>query len=295
MKVGLSLSGGAARGLIHLGAIEELEKAKIPVDIIAGCSIGALIGAMYALNPNIEQIKNQMFSFLENSEDQIIPFEYQNEYDDGERRNIINKITSSLKKTIHYGIALTQISLLTTEKLKASLGKLIPDVDFSACKIPFSCSATDITNNKAYCFTQGSLLDAVTASCSIPGLYPPVIHEGMALVDGGWSALNLTDHLRDMGADFVIAVNIQQEIKEDDFTSGLDVVMRSNQAARSVLSDAQLKNADVVITPDVCHINWWDFAHSGVCVSLGNEKTETTVGEIKKKIMKKKIKKFFFG
>ncbi|VAX20652.1 hypothetical protein MNBD_NITROSPINAE04-2307, partial [hydrothermal vent metagenome] len=110
MKVGLSLSGGAARGLIHLGAIEELEKERIPVDIIAGCSIGALIGAMYAVNPDAELVKKKIVTFLENTEDQIIPFDYQRGQDGVEKRSMLKKITASLKKSFHYGIALTQLS-----------------------------------------------------------------------------------------------------------------------------------------------------------------------------------------
>jgi len=293
MKVGLSLSGGAARGLIHLGAIEELEKEKVPVDMIAGCSIGALIGAMYAMNPNAEMVKQKIVSFLENADEQIIPFDYQRDGDGVEKRSMLKKITVSLKKSFHYGIALTQLSLLSTEKLKESLSKVIPDADFSECAIPFVCSATDITNNRAYYFSEGSLLDAVTASCSIPGLYPPIIHEGMTLVDGGWSALNHPDKLREMGAGFVIAIIIQQEIKDERLSTGLDVVIKSNAAAREVLSMSQLKDADVVIEPEVCDINWWDFTNSGVCMILGKERTADTVKEIKNKLWKKKIKSFF--
>ncbi len=279
--------------MIHLGAIEELEKGKIPIDMIAGCSIGALIGAMYAMNPDAGMVKNKILAFLENNENLIIPFDFQRDEDHVERRGILKKITASLKKSLHYGIALTQLSLLSTEKLKESLSKVIPDAGFSECAIPFACSATDITNSTAYYFTEGSLLDAVTASCSIPGLYPPVIHEGMTLVDGGWSALNHPDKLRDMGAGFVIAIIIQQEIKDETLSSGLDVVIKSNAAAREVLSVSQLKNADVVIEPDVCDINWWDFSNSGVCMVLGKERTADTIKEIKSKLKKKKIKSFF--
>jgi NTE family protein len=293
MKIGLSLSGGAARGLIHLGAMEELEKEKIPIDMIAGCSIGALIGAMYAMNPNAETVKSKILAFLGNKDNPIIPFDYQRDEETSERRSIIKKITASLKKSFHYGIALTQLSLLSTERLKENLSKVLPDADFSDCAIPFACSATDIISNKAYYFTEGSLLDAVTASCSIPGLYPPVLHEGMTLVDGGWSALNHPDKLLEMGAGFVIALIIQQEIKDEDLSTGLDVVIKSNAAAREVLSMSQLQNADVIIEPDVCDINWWDFSNSGVCMVLGKERTADTIKEIKSKLRKKKIKNFF--
>ncbi len=293
MKVGLSLSGGAARGLIHIGAMEELEKAEIPVDMIAGCSIGAIIGALYSLNPDIEHVKERITEFLETAEGEILPVTYLSDEVEKERRSIVRTIANSLKRTIYYGISLTQISLLSTDHLKKSISKLLPDIDISECKIPFCCSATDLTNNRAHYFTKGSLIDAVTASCSIPGLYPPVEIDGMALVDGGWSAMNHTDQLREIGADFIIAVDIQRENEEGELSNGLDVALRSNVITRKVLSDLQLRGADVIIQPDVCHINWWDFANSGQCLVLGKDRTTDQMAEIKRKLRRAKIRKLF--
>jgi len=293
MKVGLSLNGGAARGLIHLGAIEELENSRVPIDMIGGCSIGAMIGAMYALTPNVEHVKRQLFAFLEETKDQVIPVELVGNDSGKERRSLLRKITHSLRLSIYYGISLAQVSLLSTEQLKENIAKVIPDADFTDCKIPFVCSATDITNNREYYFTKGSLLDAVTTSCSIPGLYPPVLHDGVQLVDGGWSALHLTEKLREMGAGFVIAVDIQQDIKEQKFTSGLDVVLRSNMAARNVLGNEQLKKADAVIQPDTCGVSWWDFSRAKECFVGGKEQTSKQVKEIKQKIRSARLKSFF--
>jgi len=293
MKVGLSLNGGAARGLIHLGAVEELEQARVPIDMIGGCSIGAMIGAMYALTPNAEHVKRQLFGFLENNEDPIIPVELIGDESSGERRSILRKITHSLRLSIYYGISLAQVSLLSTAQLKENLAKVVPDVDFSECKIPFVCSATDITNNREYYFTKGSILDAVTISCSIPGLYPPVLHEGVQLVDGGWSALHLTEKLRDMDAGFIIAVDILQDIKEQKFTSGLDVVLRSNMAARNVLCQEQLKSADAVIRPDTCDVNWWDFSRAKECFVDGKQQTAEQITQIKQKIRAARLRSFF--
>lgn len=295
MKVGLSLNGGAARGLIHLGALEELEQARIPIDMIGGCSIGAMIGAMYALTPNAEHVKRQLFSFLEESNDPIIPAELVGGAEDSgkERRSLLRKVTHSLRLSIYYGISLAQVSLLSTEQLKDNLAKVIPDVDMSECKIPFVCSATDITNNREYYFTEGSLLDAVTTSCSIPGLYPPVLHDGVQLVDGGWSALHLTEKLKEMGADFTIAIDIQQDIKEQKFTSGLDVVLRANMAARNVLCNEQLKRADAVIQPDTCDVAWWDFSRAKECFIDGKKETAAQIKDLKQKLRSARLKSFF--
>ncbi len=294
MKIGLSLSGGAARGLVHLGAMEELEQAGVPIDMIAGCSIGALIGAMYALDPNVGSIKERIFSFLEVSENQIIPIDYLDKSGEKERRGIFKRIADSLRKSVFYGISLTQTSLLSGERLMETLGKLVPDVDFSECKIPFACGTTDITNKKAHYITSGSLLKAVVASCAIPGLYPPVKFDGMSLVDGSWAVQNHPDKLKSMGAGFVIAVNIDQKIMDEpEPSTGLEVVLRSNIATRNVLSDLQLKGADVVIQPDICDISWWDFNNSKSCTIKGRESTAEQINQIKRKILAARIKRFF--
>ncbi len=294
MKIGLSLSGGAARGLIHLGAMEELEKAGIRIDMVAGCSIGALIGAMYALDPNVESIKERIFSFLEVSENQIIPVDYLDEGDKEERRGIFKRMADSLRKSVFYGISLTKVSLLSGERLMEMLAKLVPDVEFSECKIPFVCGTTDITNKKAHYITSGSLLKAVAASCSIPGLYPPVKFDGMSLVDGSWTVQNHPDRLKSLGAGFVIAVNIDQTIMDEpEPSTGLEVVLRSNIATRNVLSDLQLQNADVIIHPDICDVSWWDFNNSKACTIKGRESTAEQINSIKRKILTARIKRVF--
>ncbi len=293
MKIGLSLSGGAARGLVHLGVLQELEKARIPVDMVAGCSIGALIGAMYSVDPDVDKLSDKLFTFLDNHGGQIIPIDHIVDDENTERRSIFKKIADALKVSVYYGVALTKISYLSSEGLKNSIGKLVPDIDIKDCKLPFSCSATDIKSYKEYYFTEGSLLDAVVASCSLPGLYPPVDFEGMQLIDGGWSSPNHIDQLRAMGAGFVIASDIQHEINQGDVTSGLDVVIRSNTATRKILSRTQLKTADIAVQPDTCDINWWDFESAGECLVLGQNQTRDMAKKIKRKIRIKKLKNLF--
>ncbi len=295
MKIGLSLSGGAAKGLMHLGVIKQLELGGIRIDMISGCSIGALIGAMYALNPDADNISGRITKFLENTGEPIIPINYVINEEQEERRSVFNKIADSVKMSIYYGISLAKLSYLTSEGLRDSISQLVPDVDFSECKIPFSCAATDITDYTEYYFTEGSILDAVVASCSLPGLYPPFEYKGKALVDGGWAAPNHIDQLREMGAGFVIASNIQQEYNQGEVTNGLDVVLRSNTSSRKALSDLQLKYADILIQPDTCNIHWWDFGAATDCMDLGEKQTAALIPEIRKKIRRARIKIFFSG
>ena len=294
MKIGLSLSGGGARGLSHLGAIEELNKAKIPIDLVAGCSVGALLGAMYAAEPDVEAVKAKVIRHLRQENGQIIPVEYPGDDGKDERRSIFRKLGGAMRKSIYYGISLAQIAHLATSRLTDTFRQLLPDVDIRDLKLPFTCSATDLNSQSAYYFTEGPLIPAVAASCSIPGLYPPVKMNGMALVDGAWSAAHHCAKLRHMGAGFTIAVDIQHEVRSNEFINGLDVVIRSNMAARMALTRLQAQQADVVIQPDICHINWWDFGASTSCIVLGQDETARKMEEIKSKIQRQKVKSFFF-
>ena len=295
MKTGLSLSGGGARGLSHLGSMEELQKAGIQIDMVAGCSVGALLGAMYAAEPDVDIVREKILKQIGKEDGQIIPVEYVDDDSREERRSVFRKVTGSLRKSIYYGISLAQIAHLATSKLTETFSKLLPDVDIQDLKLPFACSATDLNSQQPYYFTKGPLIEAVAASCSIPGLYQPIKKGKMALVDGAWSALHHGNQLRAMGSDFVIAVDIQHEIRDNELINGLDVVVRSNMAARTVLSQIQIKEADVVIRPDICHINWWDFSSSASCIVLGKEEAERQMDDIKKKIRRRKIRKFFLG
>ncbi|MDH5510051.1 MAG: patatin-like phospholipase family protein [Nitrospinota bacterium] len=295
MKTGLSLSGGGARGLSHLGSMDELQRAGIKIDMVAGCSVGALLGAMYAAEPDVRIVREKILKQIGKDDGQIIPVEYIDEDTREERRSVFRKVAGSLRKSIYYGISLAQIAHLATSRLTETFANLLPNVDIQDLELPFSCSATDLNSQRPYYFTKGPLIEAVAASCSIPGLYQPIKKEGMILVDGAWSALHHGSHLRERGADFVIAVDIQHEIRDNDLINGLDVVVRSNMAARSVLSQIQIKEADVIIRPDICHINWWDFGSSASCIVLGKEEAERQMTDIKRKIRRRKIRKFFLG
>jgi len=280
--------------LSHLGALEELQKAGIKIDMVAGCSVGALLGAMYAAEPDVEAVKSKILNHLRSGNGQIIPVEYPGDDPQTERRSILRKLSATLRKSIYYGVSLAQIAHLATSRLTETFAELLPDVDIRDLKLPFTCSATDLNSQQPYYFTEGSLLLAVAASCSIPGLYPPVKLNEMALVDGAWSAAHHTEALRKMGAGFTIAVNIQHEVRNNEFINGLDVVVRSNMAARSVLTKLQAQQADVVIEPDICHINWWDFGSSTSCIILGQKETARQMEEIKGRIHRKRLSNFFF-
>ncbi|MFQ5431144.1 MAG: patatin-like phospholipase family protein [Nitrospinota bacterium] len=294
MKVGLALGGGAARGVAHTGVLIELEKAGIPIDIIAGTSIGAVIGGMYAINPNAEGVRAKLLGFFNSRDFQNLRVDFAQSTKNDERRGILRRLAQTMRKSIFFGISVTNISYMSEEALSKEIALLIPDIDFSDTKIPFSCGATDLNNNDVYYFSEGPMRRAIVASCSIPGIFPPVVYDGRHLIDGSWAVQNPVARAREMGADFVIAVHIDTEGEEElEMKNGLDVVLFGNRATRRALAKIQLQEADWVIRPNICDIHWADFGKAAECLDYGCKEAVDSIPGLKKKLRGKRIKRFF--
>lgn len=293
-KVGLCLSGGAARGLTHLGVLHELEGAGLRPDMVAGASVGALIGALYAHSLDIEEVERVVLAFLKGEDfsdlrgDLLI-----REREADERRGIFRRMLRTFRKSLFFSVSMTHLSYLPVNRLETLLAKMVPDVNIEDGKIPFACVATDIVNNRPYFLTKGSLRRAIAATCSIPGFFPPVAWDGVRLVDGSWSMQNPVRLLREMGADFVVAVEISQDIQDVSVPdNGLEVVLRSDMVTRITLSDMELKEADYVISPDTQNLEWWDFKKSDASILKGRESAAAAIVELKKAIERARVKKF---
>jgi len=201
VKIGLALGSGSARGWSHIGVIEALQDHGIEPDIICGCSIGALVGASYAAN-KITALEDwvRSLSLLE-----IARF-------------------ASLDTTFN--------GLINKDRLQRVLKQFIADGNFSIAdlKRPFASVATDLSSGREIWFTEGLLLDAVWASISLPGLFPPVRHKNRWLVDGGLVNPVPVSVCRALGADFVIAVNLNGNL----VGRHIDKPARNNAEERSV-------------------------------------------------------------
>ena len=177
-KVGLALGGGGGRGMAHIGVIEVLEREKIPIDIIAGTSVGAAIGALLAQGKNADEMKVLARS-----------------WDWKHRARAID-------------LTLPKSGFIAGKKVKEFLKSIIGDVQFSELKLPFACVATDVMTGEEVVINQGSVLEAVRASISMPIIFSVVKWQGRYLVDGGLVDPVPVGVLKDMGADFIIAVNV---------------------------------------------------------------------------------------
>lgn len=264
MKLGLALSGGAARGLAHVGVIEVLEREGILIDMVAGTSMGAIIGAAYARGLTAAQIKNHA---LDLSWPKLVRlFEF-----------------NPLKTSGFTG----------TRRVREKLKEIIGDLDFSEMKRPFTCVATDIISGEEVVFSTGSVLDAVLASMALPLVFKVPRLGRHYLVDGGITDPLPVGPLKALGADKVIAVNVLRGlgISASGHGHGADVpkhapnfVQVASQViyiASAHLAAGGLSLADVAIEPDMTGIHLADFGMASEAILRGEKAAEIALPSIR--------------
>jgi NTE family protein len=270
-KVGLALGGGAARGMAHIGVLEMLEKENIPIDMIAGTSAGAAVGALYAQGKSTEELKKLAQSWNWKQRAQIID------------------------------LALPRSGFIAGRRIKKLLKSIIGDVSFNELNIPFACVATDVITGEEVVINKGSVLEAVRASISVPIIFSVVKHGGRYLVDGGLVNPVPVSVLKDMGADFIIAVNVTPRLKttpeavylKESYTNSVlkikepnlfGVIMKIFSITNSQIVDASLSGADVIIEPRMVGIGMADFSHAEKCITEGGLSAIDAVLEIKRQL-----------
>jgi len=260
-KVGLALGGGAARGLAHIGVLEVLDKEGVPVDMIAGTSAGAIVGALYAQGKSASQIKELAL-------------------DTGWRR-LVSLVDLTLPRS----------GFIEGRKIKNLLKSIIGDISFSELKIPLSCVATDISSGEEVVINDGSVLEGVRASISIPVIFTAVKWRDRYLVDGGLVNPVPVSTVRKMGADFVIAVNVIPPMgvrftpsKGSKAPGIFQSMLHSLYIATYSLVRSNLAGADIVIEPKLPHIGYGDFHHIGDSIKQGEIAAQELIEQIKQQL-----------
>jgi len=268
LKIGLALGSGAALGIAHIGVIKALREADIPIDMIAGTSMGALVGACYATEGHIADVEELAL------------------------KANLRKITRLLDPKF----TLIRVGFLHGKRVENFLKPIIGDREISQCKIPYAAVAADINSAKQVVIDQGSLLTAVRASISIPVVFVPVHYNGRYLVDGG--ALNPVpaDVVKAMGATFVIAVNVLNDPKKrvhlgltGNKKSGkaptiMNTLIQSIYIMEYAMVRASILKADIMIEPDVSNIEIYEFHRGPEAIEAGYKAAVAVIPEIKKLI-----------
>lgn len=254
-KIGLALGSGGARGFAHIGVLKVLEENNIKIDYIAGSSIGAIVGCLYASGKSVKDLEE----LIESTD--------------------WKRLVSLLDPHLTTG-------LLHGEKIKHFFEEYIGDINFSDLKIPFACVATDYKNGNPVIFRKGKVSPATRASMSVPLAFKPFEYQGKLLVDGGMSVPVPVDTVREMGADVVLAVNLDGsyfsgDVKKLNFA---EIAYRSFNMYQYNLSEQLVRRADVVVTPKVGHILWYKFISGKESLVAGEKAMRAKIHLLKQKI-----------
>jgi len=276
-RIGLVLGGGGAAGVAHVGVVQALERLGIRPDVIAGTSMGAIVGGLYASGLTPGEL-----------EAAVTTIDWSSIFNDKSDRQLLHplrrdsridpfSVQADLPVGLGAGGVQIEAGLIDAVKLSLTLRRLAARAkgvsDFDALPIPFRAVATDIVSGEAVVLGDGDLATAIRASMSIPALFPPVEIGGRLLVDGGVVNNLPVDVARAMGADIVIVSQIPgADVRPEDlrsFTAVLAQTMSVMIGANSRLQTATLRDGDVLLVPDVGAVGMLAFEQAASTVATG--------------------------
>lgn len=260
-RIALVLGGGGARGLAHIGVLKVLDEEKIPIDMIVGTSVGALVGALYSAGEPVSRIETIGQSVDWN--------------------NLADVKGSSLVKLIIHE------QLLSAEKLEHYLNDKIGPKRFSDLPIPFACVATDLMSGERLIMRDGEVAIAARASATIPGIFAPVEYRHRFLVDGGIYDNLPTDVAKLLGADIVIAVAVQADISKHNVDNVFMTLTQAIYIQGRVLDEGRMKEADILIRPQVGDVSAVDLGRSAECIDAGIASARQAMAELKLTLIKR--------
>ena len=254
-KIGLALGSGSARGLAHIGVLEVFEENGIPVDMVAGSSMGAFVGAIYATGASARMIHGIAT--------QLCTMEYRKLFD----------------------VTIPRTGFIRGQRADAIIRTITGDRRIEDLKLPYSCVSTCLEDGISHVFKTGKVADAVRASISIPGVFEPVTIDGKTYVDGGVLDRIPAGVVRDMGADIVIAVDVGfQGGNRTTPKNIMDVLLSSYELLEWEVMRTRQASADVVITPQGLNISSSSFNQIEAFVTVGREAALAALDEIKLKL-----------
>ena len=250
-KIGLALGGGAARGFAHIGVIKMLEAQGIVPDYVVGTSAGAVVGALYA---------------------------------GGFDAFAMQKLAIQLDETLFADWTLRGPGLLKGEALQSFVNKHLRQRPLERLKLPFGAVATDLNSGERVFFRTGDSGMAVRASAAVPGIFQPVAINGRLYVDGGLTSPVPVRAAREMGADFVIAVDISAIPDGQPVDSMSAILWQTTTIMGGVIGKSELAGADVVIRPRLPYVKSWDFAARHEAMIEGERAALTALPGIRQKL-----------
>ncbi len=285
-SIGLALGGGGARGISHVSLLRKLEEMHVPVDCIAGTSIGSLVGGLYAAGHSVDELETLVASmdWMQLFDDSLDRPErsFRRKQDDRDRLATLGVGIRNGKLRITPGILQGQRILALFEKETLQVSAID---DFDALPIPYRATATDLNTGDAVILGHGSLAMAMRASMSLPGIFQPVEIDGHVLLDGGLANQVPVDVVRAMGADIVIAVDVGTPLTTYgtdasllDVVSQITTMMTTSNAAEQ---RAALGSQDVLIVPELgTEVGTGDFTKATEALRIGREAADAAQADL---------------
>ncbi|OGW52632.1 MAG: hypothetical protein A2Z46_07720 [Nitrospirae bacterium RBG_19FT_COMBO_55_12] len=253
--VGLALSGGAVRGIAHIGVLEVLEQEGIPIHSIAGTSAGSIIGALYAAGIPLPEIK---------------------------------RIALKTKWKNLFRFTVPKMGLISSDGLSAFMEDILPVKNFSALRIPFAAVATDLKTGEKVSLTSGSIAKAVQASCSLPVIFTPTKVGGKLLVDGGVaSQIPVRTAREELGASIVIAVDVNyRSLESNRYDNLLKIAAHLSMIMAARNAREEKRFADIVVPVNAKGIALYDLAKAQELLRRGRRAAEEKIPEIKRLVQR---------
>jgi NTE family protein len=289
----LVLGGGGVRGLAHVGVLKVLERAGIEIDGIIGTSAGAIVGALYATKPDAARLERRVLTFLESHAFRRMNFRFDIESTrkaGGETRSLFDRLVHGLKKQVAMELLFRRQSMFRGELLHRLVGALVEGGRLEDCRIPLYVTALDLVHGREVILDRGDLVAAVAASSAVPGFFPPVSIDGALLSDAGLVNNMPIAAARRLGAECVVAVNLNGQIERiENFPTGIEVIFRSEEIGTKVVNDHLKTSADVLLEPNLNGRYWLDFENCSAVVDAGERAAQDGLAALEVALRRRKL------
>jgi NTE family protein len=246
--IGLALGSGGARGFAHLGVIKVLKDEGIPIHVIAGSSMGALVGSFYAAGIEMDRLY---------------------------------KLSTAFKRKYFLDFTVPKMGFITGKKVKEFIKVFTHGKNIEELTIPIGIVATDLLTGEKVVFKTGPVSNAVRASISIPGIFVPEKYMGRILVDGGVSDRVPISVAKELGADIVIGVDVSMVKRNAEINSIYDVIMQSIDIMQNEIVENRQASADIMVRPPVEVFSSRAFTNIEEIIALGETETKKYLPQIK--------------
>lgn len=256
-KIGVALGAGAAKGLAHIGVLRAFEEEEIPIDYLAGTSIGSIIGGFYAAGVNL---------------------------------HMLERLAVHLDWEHLTDLTVSRMGLIAGNKLKEFFKLLTKQQEFADLDVPFAAVAADVEVGKEVVLEEGLVADALRASMSIPGVYVPYRLEGRKLVDGAVLNRVPISVIKSMGADVIIGVDVSHDIKTHEQVNNIfEVIINSIDIMQQEIAHHKKLDADILVVPKLGHISPRGLDRAQETIELGYQAAEDKIPAIKELIKQQQL------